>query len=376
MRLQASLGLLLSAPACGCGEEPAWTLPDIAASSKYIDYGTWADTASLCVDDRLAAWDRFIERTSAALDVPPPATRIRYTWVPPEFDAPERWGCVGDAWGCSLSTNHLVFVREFEILHEVAHAVEWSALGSTHLILSEGMAEYLSESANESTEGIRGTFPQDFWEMLHAGNPDDHFDYSLAMHFVGSLVTRHGMPLYREFRQRLDRESTSDEFIAAYEAVFQEDLVDALEWMTASPVLGRWIPWGCDDSFKTEVVPWTAPGQLHTVLEGECGDTHFFVGGATDSVPSGAMPGMGREFRVQVDDAGLYKLTVQADAPFLVRLEHCPETQFGRISLPGGSSETGELRPGPHFLQVFFAPGTDPESPVPIDLELISPLPP
>ena len=91
---------LLCACLLACAGETEWELPEILASSKYIDYGTWADTSAVCMDAKLRQWDRFIEQTAEFLGVAPPAEQIRYTWVPKQFDAPGRWGCGDSARGC------------------------------------------------------------------------------------------------------------------------------------------------------------------------------------------------------------------------------------------------------------------------------------
>ncbi|MBL8969095.1 MAG: hypothetical protein JNK56_00855, partial [Myxococcales bacterium] len=77
-----------------CPESTAPDLPEIAASSKYIDYRPRADTTAICMDDALAREDRFIETVADFLDIAPPHGRINFVWDPSQsiFD-PDTWAC-------------------------------------------------------------------------------------------------------------------------------------------------------------------------------------------------------------------------------------------------------------------------------------------
>jgi hypothetical protein len=184
-----------------CGDEDGILRPEVVAASKFIDYGTWSDTTSVCMDDRLARLDRYIEETSSFLGIDPPAQRLSYVWVPEGQQHDDTWPC-SNAGGCvrrgDAEYQSIAYVARDEVVfHELAHAVEIPAFGGSHWVFREGIAEYLSKP--RSIRGATGGFPAEIAEMLARDQGSFH-DYRLAMHFVGSLIERDGLEKYLEYR--------------------------------------------------------------------------------------------------------------------------------------------------------------------------------
>ena len=361
---------LLCAYLSACTEEAAWELPEIVASSRYIDYGTWADTSAVCMDAKLRQWDQFIEQTADFLGVEPPSERIRYTWVPKQFDAPGRWGCSGTALGCYLGIEEglFIFVHSPEILHELVHAVELPALGGAHPVLVEGMAEFLSTTTN--TLVALDDFAEEFLALLESTERlAGRDDYRLAMHFVGSLVNSDGIVKYREFREALPRDGRLDEFASTYEAVFGEDLFGALEAMSSQPVTGLQVPSGCVEDPSLETISLTESGSLEAPLAGACGDPHFYGFGFEHPAP-----GFDKQFVLEVDVEGSYALTVQGPhvdtGPLVVQLESCPGTEFVYMWVEAGDVGLGTLGAGRHSLRVYYPPRPEPVGEAEISLKL------
>jgi len=372
--------LSLVAPLCAClaacseEEEPAWELPEIVASSQYIDYATWADTAAVCMDAKLEKWDQYIEQSAGFLGVAPPDEKTRYVWVPRRSEEPERWGCSETASGCYAVSDSLIFVRYPEMLHELAHAVEISALGRAHNILEEGMAELLSETMHAFF--ALDDFPEMFRDVVESGErlagPEE---YGLAMHFVGSVVRRHGMVKYREFREVLPHDGRVPEFAAAYEAVFGEDFVEAVEAMNAQPVTGLQITPGCVDDPTLETIP--VAGSLTARVDGVCGDPHFHGFGFEAPIP-----GFEKQFVLDVEAAGDYELTVRGphlDAgPLMVQLESCSQTEFVYMHVEAGNPDWdlgyGRLHAGRYSLRVYYPPRAEAVGEAEIKLELRNPI--
>lgn len=358
-----------------CAEETEWEFPEIIASSKYIDYGTWADTSVVCMNAKLKQWDRFIERSSDFLGIAPPATRIRYTWVPPQFDAPDRWRCRDGLTACHKpsAAGSMIFVRLHEHgPHELVHAVESSGYGEAHPVLKEGMAEFLSTSTNTLT--VLDDFSERFLQLIHSTEGlAEEGSYEVAKHFVGSVVHRHGILRYREFRNALPHDARVDEFAATYESNLGENFFTALEAMSSQPVTGLQVPPGCADDPDFETLTWTALGVLEGSADGACGDPHFYGFGFNPSAP-----GFEKHFVLNVEVAGDYELTVQGphlDAgPLAVQLESCPETEFAYMHVESGNPDwdlgLARLGVGRHSLRVYYPPRPEPVGEAEISLKL------
>ncbi|WAS92769.1 hypothetical protein [Nannocystis punicea] len=357
-----------------CAEEDEGVeLPEISASSKYVAYGTWADTSTLCMDDRLARWDTFIERVADFLDISPPSSRIRYTWVPEGLSSPERWGCADSNTGCFKGSRQGVFVREFEIVHELVHVVGAAGLGRGHPILSEGLAEYLGSF--RSTETKLEEFPDEFRGLIDSGGrPESYGDYTLSMHFVGATIERHGASAFTEFYRSLSADVTFEEFESTYQAVFAEDLSERLLDMSLHPVLGQFVPWACRTGSGAETLDWSAATELQATIHGECGDPHF-VGPGHDSPYD-----LTKDYVIEVESAGGYRLEVtEIDAAkglLAATLESCPGVPYGRLVVENGYSFEGTLSPGRHVLTVYFPPTTELEGDADVALKLLYPVPP
>lgn len=322
-------------------------LPEIVASSKYIDYSPLADTSVICMDDTLAREDRFIEDVAAFLGVDLPSGRIRYIWEPAlSFDAPRPEECGGEAFSCydylPDDNGGLIHSMSFFQEHELVHATDVPALGVGHATLVEGLADYLG-SFNSSESVLEG-FPEAFRAMVaRSPKPDD---YRLAMHFVGSLLLSHGVEKYKELRKALPADGDLAALEAAFEAVYGETLSAALVTMNV-PIQGVLIPTGCADG---ELLAWTAPGLLETTLHGECGDGSFIGPGFTDG-----RTGFAKPFAVEILDAGYYSVTVSGLDPLAEQPSYalipCPDVESGLYSGAGG------LYPGRYYLAVGFPAG-------------------
>ena len=183
-------------------------LPVAVASSRYIEYHTWmypdglVDDAVVCMDDKLASMDRFIEFVAETLELDVPATPIHYVWTPRALLSEDTWICPAGAVGCFDSDGpggrKVVYSTELDLSHELVHAVEIPALGQSHPVFEEGMANYLSTAW--SSADILPEFPA----TLKAGiGPGRHPGGEVSMHFVGALLARSSMAQYVELRSRV-----------------------------------------------------------------------------------------------------------------------------------------------------------------------------
>ena len=339
-------------------------LPEVVAASKYIDYGTWADTTAVCMDDRLAAWDRYIEQTSAFLGTDPPARQIRYTWVPEGQQDDSTWPCrplgVG---GCTRLAGTQVFAGKAEMLHELVHAVEAQAFERAHKVFSEGMAEYLSEFApNWGGSG----FPAAFVEMVDRDRLTGG-DYDTAMHFVGSLLERDSREKYQAYRALVPPNGKFADFAAAYAQAYGEDLSEALAAMDGSTQRqGLWL---CDGSVGARI---EIDGSKALLLAGECGDGDFFNPGTEE----GEL-GASKIFMLDVTVSGDYELTLRGagapSMPYSFRITSCPGTNPGSESVPSDIAWPLKLWEGSYRVQVWYPGGL--EGAAMLDVRLLDPLP-
>lgn len=349
-------------------EPPPWSLPEVAAESEYIEYSTWADDSVLCMDERLAELDRYIEETAAYLGVSPPAQKIRYVWVPRELKDSETWACNDPTfflWGCLKPWNAKAYVFS-EFLgnyHELVHAVTTSALGPAHRVLEEGLADYLSEGLSTASQ-VEG-FPEAFTAMVERGGRPD---YRLAMHFVGSLVEADGIAKYMELHRTMEPGVGLAEFAAAFRAVYGEELVDALERMDA-PIEGR-LAYRCEG----ELLPWGDTQDLEATVVGRCGDGLFHGGGFLDE-----RAGFHKPYVLDIPVYGLYTLSLTAGGePALAdaTLTNCRGAKPGVTSVAqGASAAPGLLHPGRHKLMVGFPQSETPEGELELKLTYEPPPP-
>ncbi len=359
------VGLVPALLVLGCADEDRWTLPEPVAFGKYVDYGAWADVSTVCMDDKLAAWDSYIEEIADFMKIEPPVGGIRYTWAPQEDAEGPTWACDG-AQGCARfpggEYSAYVFTRPFEMLHEIVHAVEISALGHSHRILEEGMAEYLSSAL--ITDYSQAGFSSGFEELFDQGSSE--FSYPRAMHFVGALIERHGVEKYYEFRAMLGHHDNFAGFSAAYQQVYSESLSDALNAMKLMSVRGRFQPWGCDEAAQS--LPWTTDELLDADVSGKCGDGVFHGGGFV-----AGYPGFSKTFTLDVAKDGVYALSVtgQTDSDPSVQITHCPTVEFGSITSSQTVARQGILWAGRHYVKVDYPPANEARGDVRIKLEFL-----
>lgn len=354
-----------------CGHEeaaPPWPLPRVAAESEYIEYGTWADDTSLCMDDVLARLDRYIEDTADFLGVEPPMERIRYTWVPDSLQDADTWGCSEpSALGCHRrhAGKSFILANRFDSTHELAHAVDIAALGQTHRVLEEGLAMYLGNVY--STAEIISDFPPEFRAMLDRGGLPD---YILSLHFVGSVIERDGVDKFKELRAQVPIGAGFADFAAVYLDVYGQDLDEALVEMTAPIHTRLQVPALC----QGEPTPWVGGPDLEIKLRGHCGDGFFYGGGLVEG-----LPGFFKTFTIDVPVSGLYEMSVTGAGavPDQIAgyLNNCPGVEPGLLTSLRGFSSKGLLHPGRHQVEVHFPHAAEPVGELTLTLRYEDPPP-
>lgn len=370
---RSSFAPALSALLLACGHEetaPPWPLPRVVAAGEYIEYGTWADDTSVCMGDVLARMDRHIESTAEFLGVEPPATKIRYTWVPASLKAADTWACDDPEFfllGCYLrhEEDSYVFADTFDNTHELVHAVDISANGTAHRVFKEGIAEYLGQPYN--TTGMIEDFPTRFHVMVDRGGRPD---YVLSLHFVGSIIERDGIEKYKELRATVPFGAGFADFAAAYLAVYGQDLDEALAEMTTPIYTRTKAPPFC----QGEPVSWVGGPGLEVKLRGACGDGFFFGGGLVDG-----QPGFYKAFTIDVPAKGLYEMTLTGPADTLDQIAgymvSCPGVEAGTVTSIRGSSSKGILHPGRHRIGVNFPHAPEPAGELTLTLRYEAPPP-
>lgn len=353
-----------------CPESTAPDLPEIAASSKYIDYRPRADTTAICMDDALAREDRFIENVADFLDIAPPHGRINFVWDPSQsiFD-PDTWACnkkegtpharncykyvSGDDYGIITSSGFVQY-------HELVHAVELPSLGYGNSILMEGLADYLG--TKNTSDAIVSDFPTAFKTMLAS---DDPVDYAVAMHFVASIIDRFGVEKYKTLRRTLPADATAERFSSDFQSIFGIPLDAALSDMT-EPIQGLQPREGCGDD-APDTIPWTTPERIETTLHRKCGDRYFIGGGFADG-----RPGFGAYLTVDIPQAGTYELTV-TDPNKTLEVSGSLDGCLGNPGIVSIRGLTGskELAAGRYVLSLLFPVSTVPEGTASIRLELV-----
>lgn len=258
--------------------------PEVVATSRYLEYSTWADPSPLCMGGRLAAADNFVEEAAALLQSEVPSERsIRYIYVPESLQDPDRtWPCPPSASGCFLAEGRLLEGRSaiyssFPLdLHELAHAVESHALGIEHWVLQEGLADYLSRAY--STKAILKDFPEALKNDIDRDRPSP--DYRAAAHFVGSLIEHHGVGRFKEFALRVGGDDRWDGFSDAFEDEFGEDLEASLAELALAPITAKGV-FECEG----ETISWTKAGEIDVALVGGCGDAFYYSPGGAPETP-------------------------------------------------------------------------------------------
>jgi hypothetical protein len=339
--------LLMALALTACERE--YDFPDVRATSKYIEYSTWADDANVCMDDHLKSFDRFIDTTATFLKVDPPP-RLRYIWIPRSIKDADNWPCPLDTSGCYVEEvePHVVLSERVDHPHELVHAVATNALGRSHWILSEGLAEYLGQS--DTTPSATKDFPAQFLARIEV-DPDSD-DYRRAMHYVGSLIEQHGVDKLKELMHAVPLTASAEEFASAHHAVYGEPLATSLAQMT-TPINGQ-IATTCDGG---ELV-WGAAPDLEVTLRGECGDGYFYSGGSiADEYESY------KKYVVNVPVAGPYTIHLKHAGETAVALglvRSCPGVDFGTTDTIHGDPGIGLLNPGLHQITIGFPSGSGP----------------
>lgn len=342
-----------------CGE-PAegLDLPEIVASSKYIDYSTTRggpELDGLCLDDMLARQDRFIEEVAAYLGIDPPSGRIRHIQVetvnPIDMACEKNTACYQYIEAEDLG---LIRARSSVHEHEIVHAVEIATLGRGHSTLIEGLADFFSHSEVRVTD--LSEFPARFKAMV-ARSPLPN-DYDLAMQFVGSLLQSHGVEPYKRFRAALPRDAGLKKFAAVFATVYGMDLDTALAAMSVTPVRGVRLPLGCHERDGLEHISWTNDDVAEATLRAACGDVSF-IGSGFD----GAYPGFSKSYTMDLPDAGHYRVALVGPGgeELGFSLRGCPDNEgfTGYSAGPAGTIAYDVWRPGRHVLSVGFPEAAD-----------------
>lgn len=372
-------GLVLLVPACAPDSPDPVELPPVVAESRYLQYGTWADSSMLCMDAELAEMDAFIEATAAYLDVKLPATPIRYTYIPVPFQNDDNWPCaplrvpvLGTTTrsGCFhyIDGEPMVFTSLINHPHELVHALSGAGLVPVHPLLEEGLATYLS-SRNSYSQNDVATYANEFLEMLDADPLPS--DYGHAARFVGSILERHGLGPYKELRSALPVDADADTLAAHYLQIYGETLASALSSATMLELEDH-----SGFSCSGEPLTWTDPVALTAKATGECGDAHFVGGGFIPGTTA-----FGQSFVVEIAEPGAYTMTISGSTEMLSSEEvfadllPCPGTQGE--PLRGGLTQhaTAILDAGPYVLRVSYPPNPSLSGEWDIDLEM-SQLPP
>lgn len=342
-------------------------MPEIVASSKYIDYSPVGDASVICMDEVLAREDRFIEETAAFLRVDPPSGRIRFIRNPMEgsFADAGPWACPGAAFNCytydEVEDYGLIRSLGYAHSHELVHAVDIPALGADgHRTLVEGLAEYLG--SDDTSESVLDGFPEAFKAMVDRSPMPD--DYRLAMHFVGSLLRSSGVDKYKALREALPTEGDLAALESAFMSVYGEPLEVALEAMSGEAIQGILKSTRCNG--EAEELSWTSLGLLEAPLRGECGDPTFVGPGF-----SPASPGFFKVFEFEVTLPGYHNVTLTgADG---LETQHyslgpCPGVETGVNAFVGGA-----LYPGRYELVVGYPAGPEARGELNLKLEFVAP---
>ncbi len=235
---------------------------DSFLETKYVRYVTeqpFAPCGGLAHDT-----DRKIEYLYDMIGEPyPPPRSILYKWVEDNSNLV----CGTNALGCARleAEGPVVASTELVVFHELAHAVHFFALGYSHSLLSEGMAVYYTANYDVlSPEGM-DSFASDIESILVLGDVPGP-KYPVAALFVGAIIERHGMDLFKEFWRDIGVSTTPEEFRAAYEARFGEEWAEGLTAMSAWKQT-FWDDIGCEGDARM-----VDPRGLHLVIPETCED--------------------------------------------------------------------------------------------------------
>lgn len=329
-----AIALVVIISAAGCpGSSESLETPRVVASSKYVDYATSADTSFVCMQNVLADWDKFIDDTADYLEVGTPAKGILYRWMPQGASFTQKLPCkslqIASACTRQDSPEYDAVIYDSQLepdnsYHELVHAVEIAISKRTHPLLKEGMAEYLSDPYTTSSVLIE--FPEEFTLMLERSPHPDN--YTIAMHFVGSLLEHGGVDKFKKFRSLIPVDGKIKDFSDSYQQIYHEDFLNALVEMSDAPIAGRGTLWGCRGETPLE---WSSDGVLKQKLEADCGDANLYGGGSSyeDAYYT-------KVFTLEIASAGIYEFSIEGEGFGYV--DGCP-------GYPGGGSGFNNVEP-------------------------------
>ena len=310
-----------------------------------------------------------MERTAALLGIDVPPSPVDFVWDP-ITDGSEPWACPPQTIACYQSREEdglsVVVSPTLRQRHELVHAVEIQGFGTSgHPTLGEGLAEYLGT--------LSSTLPrEDFSEMFkailaEAPKPDN---YNLAMHFVGSILARHGAAKYRALRTKMPNDAGLEKFAEVFEDVYGQALDEALEEMNGKRVyaVDQFPACGAGEAGE---ISWASDGLLDTVIKSACGDPWFYGGGAVDG-----RPGFYGSYVVEIPEAGYYDLTVAGGASLGIMTGCSFDLLESAVGSFAGDTGHALLQSGRHTLAIAFSTQDEARGEASVRLEWVGPPPP
>ena len=170
--------------------------------------------------------DKRVEFLFDLLDEPYPAPlSIAYEWA----EGGSTLKCDENAAGCAKATPEGALISSTYLadFHELAHAAHLLTIGTSHRLLTEGLASYASNQPRAAAPQDATVFAVGIERILESGVPSAD-EYPLAARFVGMTIERHGIAAFKEFWRNVPRDAQSVEVREAYEASFGESWSDAL----------------------------------------------------------------------------------------------------------------------------------------------------
>ncbi len=170
--------------------------------------------------------DKQVEYLFDLLSEPYPAPRpIEYEWV----EDNSTLTCSKNAAGCAYATAEGAAIASIYLadLHELAHAAHLLTIGTSHRVLTEGFASYVSNQPGTADLQDTALFAQAIEDLFAAGTLSAD-QYPLAARFVGMTIERHGMAVFKDFWRKVSRNAQFAEVRTAYQASFGESWSDGL----------------------------------------------------------------------------------------------------------------------------------------------------
>lgn len=252
--------------------------------------------------------------------------------------------CPEDSTGCAFLEDATAWTsRQRPGPHELAHLVTGVTDGGTAVALSEGIAEALGRSAQYQLNAWPMRHPDEF--LFDDYEEIEPIEYVDAAMYVRYLIDLYGLDAFREYYRSVDRSSTPDEIIAAYEAIFGSAYSDDADEFETEPRCAFQIPY-CDD----ELVPSSLPIVVELV-DNSCEDEPWLGFRA----PVGT--GIYSPYQLHVlDVSATRQITISADDA-VVAIGRCgltcdEQSIVHMFSSNAAPEHTHVLEPGRYFVLV------------------------